>query len=199
MAKWKKFVEIAKPNKDGWSEKIPVDSLPPELQFGNGGSWARASSLLCKQFKVELFKEGESGNKNTHIQLQGYNKGKWLNQTIRKDIRDFYKNENCITCASSTRIEIDHKDGRKDDPRVMSTKTQVTDDFQPLCKSCNDRKRQVCKECKANSNRFDAKTLGFECSVVEGNLMYEGTCHGCYWYDSKGFISKHSEILKVTQ
>ncbi len=67
----------------------------------------------------------------------------------------------CGACGNSenTQIEIDHKDGRKDDLRVSDLNTQTFDDFQALCKACNDKKRQICKKCKESGYRFDATKI----------------------------------------
>ena len=91
-------------------------------------------------------------------------------------------------CGTSvnTRIEIDHKDGRKDDSRVSDKKTQKLEDFQPLCKAANDVKRQICKECKKTDKRWNAKNLkGNPYSYYEGDENYteELGCVGCYQYD----------------
>lgn len=61
--------------------------------------------------------------------------------------------------SENTRIEVDHKDGRKDDWRVSNPDTQSFTDFQPLCKAANDVKRQICKECKLTNQRWDALIL----------------------------------------
>ncbi|GAA6834951.1 hypothetical protein HpBTM70_14030 [Helicobacter pylori] len=72
--------------------------------------------------------------------------------------------------SENTQIEVDHKDGRKDDLRVSNLNTQTLDDFQALCKACNDKKRQICKKCK---DRYP---------FYEGAIEYDG-CVGCYQYD----------------
>jgi len=87
----------------------------------------------------------------------------------------------------TTRIEIDHKDGRQDDPRLTDMASVSVDDFQPLSKAANNAKRQHCKECRATGQRFDARRLGYQVGQVKGNGEYRGTCIGCYWYDPKAF------------
>ncbi len=85
--------------------------------------------------------------------------------------------------SENTQIEIDHKDGRKDDLRVSDLNTQTFDDFQALCKACNDKKRQICKKCKESGYRFDAtKIPGNRYPFYEGAFEYDG-CVGCYQYD----------------
>ncbi|GAA9622575.1 hypothetical protein HpVa125_12540 [Helicobacter pylori] len=72
--------------------------------------------------------------------------------------------------SENTQIEIDHKDGRNDD-------------FQALCKACNDKKRQICRKCKESGYRFDAtKIPGNRYPFYEGAIEYDG-CVGCYQYD----------------
>ncbi len=61
--------------------------------------------------------------------------------------------------SENTQIEIDHKDGRKDDLRVSDLNTQTFDDFQALYKACNDKKRQIGEKCKESGYRFDATKI----------------------------------------
>lgn len=112
-------------------------------------------------------------------------------QNIRKDIKDFYKNKKCVMLglngkSENTKIEIDHKDGRKQDLRVSDINLQKLEDFQPLCKAANDAKRQICKTCKETNLRWSAKNiLGNPYDFYEGDEKYndELGCVGCYQYD----------------
>lgn len=47
--------------------------------------------------------------------------------------------------SENTKIEIDHKDGRKNDERVADLKAQKLDDFQPLCKAALSAKERLLK------------------------------------------------------
>lgn len=88
-----------------------------------------------------------------------------------------------VAILKTLNIEVDHKDGRKDDLRVSDSNTQTLDDFQALCKACNDKKRQICKKCKETGYRFDAtKIPGNYYPFYEGEAEYDG-CVGCYQYD----------------
>ena len=64
---------------------------------------------------------------------------------INKNIVKIIKSKNCIICGSGTDIEVDHKNYLYNDERVNNIKTQVIEDFQPLCKHCNIVKREKCK------------------------------------------------------
>ena len=194
MTKTELVLELAKPNKDGisrWVKTTEFTGKYKDLQLGNGGSWCRASSSLSKKYIVEFDKSLTSGNSIDAVRLNGFNTNKTFSQNIRSDIKDFYKNQNCVMLgiqgnSENTKIEIDHKDGRKDDWRVSDVKTQKLEDFQPLCKAANDAKRQICKKCKETDKRWNAKNLkGNPYPFYEGDENYteELGCVGCYQYD----------------
>ncbi len=194
MTKTELFLELAKSNKDGifrWVKTTEFIGKYKDLQLGNGGSWCRASSSLSKKYIVEFDKSLTSGNSIDAVRLNGFNTNKTFSQNIRSDIKDFYKNQNCVMLgiqgnSENTKIEIDHKDGRKDDWRVSDVKTQKLEDFQPLCKAANDAKRQICKKCKETDKRWNAKNLkGNPYPFYEGDENYteELGCVGCYQYD----------------
>lgn len=194
MTKTELFLELAKPNKNGISRWVSISEFVgkfKDLQLGNGGSWCRKSSSLAKKYIVEFDKSITKGNSIDRIRLNGLNTEKSFNQAIRQDIKDFYKNKNCVMLgingnSENTKIEIDHKDGRKNDLRVSDIKTQKLEDFQPLCKAANDAKRQICKKCVATGKRWNAKNLkGNPYPFYDGDENYtaELGCVGCYQYD----------------
>lgn len=194
MTKTELFIKLANPDNNGVSRWVSVSEFTGEfvdLQLGNGGSWCRASSSLAKKYKLEFDKEQTSGNSIDAIRLAGYKKEETFNQSIRKDIKDYYRTQRCVmlgVCGFSenTRIEIDHKDGRKDDWRVSNPSTQKTSDFQPLCKAANDVKRQICKICKQTGLRWNAQNIkGNPYPFYEGDEIYNEDlgCKGCYQYD----------------
>lgn len=194
MTKTELFIKLASPNKEGISRWVLISEFVgeyAELQLGNGGSWCRASSSLAKRYNVEFDKTLTSGNSIDAIRLAGYKTEDVFNQSIRKDIKDYYKTQRCVMLgvfgfSENTKIEIDHKDGRKEDWRVSNIETQKIEDFQPLCKAANDVKRQICKRCKETGNRWDAQNIkGNPYSFYEGDENYTDSlgCIGCYQYD----------------
>ena len=194
MTKTELFLELAKPNEKGISRLVKVAEFVGEykqLQLGNGGSWCRANSSLAKKYNVEFDKSITSGNSIDAIRLNGFKTDTTFSQNIRSDIKDFYKNKNCVMLgiqgnSENTKIEIDHKDGRKNSMRVSDMLTQNLEDFQPLCKAANDAKREICKKCKATDKRWDAKNIkGNPYSFYEGDENYTTKlgCIGCYQYD----------------
>ncbi len=173
--------------------------------MGNGGSWCRANSSLAKKYKVEFDKTKTLGNSIDAIRLNGFNNEQVFNQNIRQDIKDFYKNKNCVMLgirgnSENTKIEIDHKDGRKNDDMVSDVKTQRVEDFQPLCKAANNAKRQICKRCKETNKRWNAKNIkGNPYEFYEGDENYtdEQGCVGCYQYDPVEY--RKSSIKKISK
>lgn len=208
MTKTELFIKLANPDKNGFSRWVNVSEFIGEykdLKLGNGGSWCRQSSSLAKNYIVQFDKSKTSGNSIDAIRLNGFNTEQTFSQNIRSDIKDYYKNNNCVMLgiqgnSENTKIEIDHKDGRKDDWRVSDISTQRIEDFQPLCKAANDAKRQICKRCKETDKRWDAKNLlGNPYSFYEGDENYndELGCKGCYQYDPVEY--RMQSVKRITQ
>lgn len=208
MTKAELFVELAVPDAKGVSRWVRTSEFTgryADLQLGNGGSWCRASSVLAKKYNVEFDKSLTRGNSIDAIRLNGIKEQDTFRQFIRKDIKDFYKEQRCVMLgvkgfSENTRIEVDHKDGRKEDWRVSNPETQRFDDFQPLCKAANDVKRQICKECKLTNERWDATNIkGNPYPFYAGDKNYteELGCVGCYQYDPVEY--RRSCVRKVSK
>ncbi|WP_278575097.1 hypothetical protein [Alloprevotella tannerae] len=185
------FLRLATPDDNGCSRWVSKDEFIgdySDLAFNNGFSWGRSGSALDKEYKIEVRR---NGREICEIRLVGFKTEPSFNQNIRRDIKDFYKDERCVMLgikgkSINTKIEIDHKNGRKNDPNVANLETQQREDFQPLCKAANDAKRQICKECRETNERWNAQN-------IKGNLypFYKGDnryteeigCEGCFQYD----------------
>ena len=188
------FLELAQPNEKGESRWVKTSEFIGKykpLELGNGWSWGRASSPLQRTYNVDVDRSITPGNRIDAIRLTGFNDAPHFNQTIRKDICDEIRKRKCVMLgvngtSENTKIEVDHKDGRKNDMRISNQSTQKLEDFQPLCKAANDIKRQICKNCKATDKRWDARNIeGNPYSFYEGDENYneEQGCVGCYQYD----------------
>ena len=114
---------------------------------------------------------------------------------IRVDIRNALKNQQCVVCGTTSNIEIDHKNGLYNNDRVLNEKTQTIDDFMPLCKHCNDQKRQVHKIMKETGKRYGATNIPqFKCKgvdFIQGDDTFDlndpEAMIGTYWYDPVEF------------
>lgn len=194
MTKTELFLKLAKPDEYGKSRWVSVEEFVgeySELKFGNGASWARKESTLAKKYLIEFDKDRTPGNSIDAIRLIGHNEDN-NSQYIRADIKREIKSRRCVILGTSN-PEVDHKNGMKNESRVMKNENQKISDFQPLSKAANDAKRQYCKECKANGVRYDAKLLGYPMSYYFGVSKHNGeedACVGCYWYDPLEF-KKH--------
>lgn len=188
MTKKDLFIELAKPDINGISRWVNASEFTwkyKELQLGNGGSWCRKESSLAKKYIIEFDKKLSSGNGIDAVRLNGLNQDDLGTQHIRNDIKNIIKKERCVILCTS-KPEVDHKNGWKNDLEVMNPKTQKIEDFQPLSKAANDAKRQHCIECKQMGVRFDAKRLGYPVSYISWDENHKWEVHGCewcFWYD----------------
>lgn len=184
------FEKLANPDENGvsrWVSKTEFTGEYSELMFQNGASWCRKESSIAKKYVVVFDKSVTPGNSVDRIKLNGFrDKNDWIGgQTIRNDIKNYYKEQRCVILGTS-KPEVDHKNGWKNDSNAMNVATQKFEDFQPLSKAANDAKRQFCKECRRTGIRYDAKKLGYPVSFYEGTQKHNGTetgCIGCFWYD----------------
>ncbi len=194
MTKNDLFIKLAHPDADGFSRWVCVTEFVGEyspLVFGNGADWARRDGQLAKKYNIEFDKSLTKGNRVDRVRLNGFKTEAAFDQYIRADIKAYYKNKNCVMLgvngnSANTQIEIDHKDGRKNNESVSNAETQTIDDFQPLCKAANDIKRQICKQCRITNKRWNAKNLkGNPYPFYEGDEEWteETGCKGCYQYD----------------
>lgn len=194
MTKTELFIELAQPNCNGVSRWVSINEFVGKyscLTFGNGASWARKESTLAKKYIIEFDKSITSGNGIDRIRLNGFCNGKY-SQHIKTEIKKIIKSQRCVVLGTSN-PEVDHKNGMKNEDRVMCNENQRLEDFQPLSKAANDAKRQYCKDCRRTGMRYDAKNLGYPMSYYEGSSKHnneEGACIGCYWYDPIEF-KKH--------
>lgn len=199
MTKTELFIKLAQPNENGVSRWVYISEFVGEyacLTFGNGASWARKESMLARKYVIEFDKSITPGNGIDRIRLNGLNNGDY-SQHIRADIKRTIKAQRCVVLGTSN-PEVDHKNGMKNEDRVMRNEDQRLEDFQPLSKAANDAKRQYCKECRRTGIRYDAKKLGYPMSYYKGGATHnneENACEGCYWYDPIEF-KKHLQEKK---
>jgi hypothetical protein len=197
-----------------------------DLKLGNGGGWSRLDGSFGKKYRVctikcngkflfspncsdedkakvekefsEINFAKKKGNGITFIKIIGIPQtDDKSTRSIRSDIRAYFANKCCVTCGDSN-IEIDHKNGEYNNPRVNTTSTQTIDDFQALCKHCNDMKRQTSVWQKKNNKRYPATNipmlLHYGIKYVEGDETYDpkdpNAMVGTYWYDPVEFMKR---------
>jgi hypothetical protein len=177
------------------SRIVPLSELPPEFQLGNGGSWCRKNST--QKFEFIKTKHNDKG-KITHIQIVPKNEESYFSTSrpIGEHIRRFYRGKPCVVCGSSADMVIDHKNDLYNDPVVLSVTTQTPEHFQPLCNSCNLRKRAVSKITRETNIRYGATRipmlapLGIDFTYGDETLDTSNpdALVGTYWYDPVAFM-----------
>jgi hypothetical protein len=197
------------------------------LQCGNGGGWCRLDGQFGKKYKVVTVKKTgvmrfsrncseedkarvalpadfviQSGISIALIKIIGPYDASSSTRAIRADIKAVFKDSVCVVCGTGN-PEIDHKNGLYNDPRVLSTKTQRVDDFQPLCKHCNDQKRQTYKWQTENGRRYPATKIPYHSiDFVEGDEKYDtndpNAMVGTYLYDPVEFMKKRDAMIATS-
>ena len=192
------FLQLAQPDENGYSRWVETSEFTGEyerLKLGNGCDFARSDSKFAQKYIVEKNNKLTPGNKINAIRLNGFKEEDPYTQYIRADIKKIIKQQKCVILGTSN-PEADHKNGMKNEGRVMKNEEQRLSDFQPLSKAANDAKRQFCKECRESGIRYDAKQLGYPMSYYSGESKHhneEDACIGCYWYDPVEF-RKHLKM-----
>lgn len=192
MTKIELFEELAQVDENGFSRWVNVTEFVGKyqgLQLLNGAGWSRDDGPFGRKYLIERDKSLTPGNKTDAIRTVGFNTGKRYSAYIDPTIKNVIQSKRCVVLGTSN-PEVDHKNGMKNEDRVMCNEAQCLEDFQPLSKAANDAKRQFCKECKQTKIRFDAKLLGYPISYYAGTAKHnfeENACIGCYWYDPLEF------------
>jgi hypothetical protein len=122
-----------------------------------------------------------------------------LRHKVSAKIRDKIIVKPCVNCGTCAEIICDHKNDLYNDPRVSDTKTQVIDDFQPLCTHCNLQKRAAAKKEKETQHYFSAKNLPwYDDKMYPFSFPWEKYTYSTdyypkqdsYWYDPIEFQRK---------
>ncbi len=192
LTKIELWEQLAQPDENGVTRWVSVEEFVGEyqgLQLLNGAGWSRDDGPFGRKYIIERNKTITPGNRTDAIRTVGFFTDNTYAAYIDPNIKKIIKSQRCAVLGTSN-PEVDHKNGMKNEDRVMQNENQKVSDFQPLSKAANDAKRQYCKECKASGVRFDAKKLGYPMSYYVGGKHHhneENACVGCYWYDPLEF------------
>jgi ICEA Protein len=200
---------VYKINKKGVSEFISIDKLSllskgckqneiHMFQSNNGVSYLRRDSIICKKYLVDRTYHKSTGAL-IGFKLIGFNTKTFVSrhipQSIRKSVLQKYGFK-CIWCGSQQKLEVDHKNGRYNDV------TDKVDDFQILCKSCNDKKRERCNKCRETGCRYNVQKeispILYKSPFICGSAKYNEKvgCNGCFLYDIEDFYKNHDKNEK---
>jgi len=228
------FKELAKFNEStGTSRTVCTTEFTgpyEDLKITNGGGWCRLDHDFGCLYKVCTIKRNGETRFSWHptdaesdqitaemkgtreftkgtniylIKMCGYNDLS-SGRPIRQDIRNALKDGPCVSCGTSSKIEIDHKNGLYNDPRVLCVQGQTIDDFQSLCKHCNDLKRQTYVWSKRMGRRYGATSIPslrvFGIDFVQGDENYDpsdpNATVGTYWHDPVSFMRNIFNIVR---
>ena len=210
------FEYVAQPDDNGSSDWVNMDYLTylcPLFNTTNGGNWYRDNqTYLGKKYIILAYKEefDEQGNnfKNRRRKrLVRYKTPEEIaympNHQIPQHIMDHFsmlkKNgAGSVFSGDTNNLEVDHKNGRY--TNTIDPMQLTIDDFQLVTKSENDRKREICKKCRASNIRYDATRLGYPVSCSEGSIEFdsesENGCEGCYMFDPIAFRQTLYNLMK---
>ena len=218
-------------NEYGVSDIIKRYSLPKEIAYTSGDGIFRSDATLGCRYKFFRFSSTINYRKKSrcwiltdedktmldtihstltfktkgytveYIKFFGMADAEIIDEGIRSDIRNAICQLPCVHCGIKEDIQCDHKNDLKNDPRVLLKETQTLDDFQPLCRSCNDKKRNALQYTKKNGVRYGASkiipgwmadfTIGDETLDFDDPDWYKGT----YWGDCVAF--RKAFVLKT--
>lgn len=219
---------------NGCSELIDRYNLKPPLSYTSGDGIFRSDQTLGKEYKFFRFgkkfdadchsqcwdftdddekkmreihsslKFKKAGSKE-YIQFFGkvdrIDNDKCIAPWIRKEICSM----SCCNCGSKKNIQCDHKDDFKIDTSALDPDTQKLEHFQPLCGSCNTRKREDKKKTiKSGKRQPPPSHIDFDIDFVEGDETFDSNNPnrvGTYWYDCVLFrkVAKELNNKKLEQ
>jgi hypothetical protein len=180
---------------------------------GVGDRWAKKKfnyTVVYAKKRPALYSENDNDEIPTDILtafLQSHKKGVGIigifvhsertniqKRPIDKDIHKEITSLTCVICGTHNTI-CDHKNDLYNDVRVLNIKTQLINDFQPLCNHCNLQKRQVCKTEEQTEKLYSAKNIQrykiypfefpWEKKAFDKDDIYCKT--GTYWFDPVEF------------
>lgn len=195
---WRNDSDIGKKYKmfrfsNKFPESVEEINTKISLAWKNIGFTDKDLEEIRKDFMKMKFDETKSSTNVQFIKIYGFGE-QVKDQGIRQDIIREIKKLPCISCGTKNNIECDHKNDLylENDPRIRIKETQRIDDFQPLCKHCNDVKRQIKAKTIKENKRQPAP--GFAINFVEGDETFNRSdpnwYKGTYWGDVKAFKKK---------
>ena len=196
--------DVFKPDRQGNSEWVSVDDLPPSLKWGGNGVFRHGVFGGDNRYIWEKY---PTKHKIKHIRTSGFSNDYLYGhkRPINKDIRKKFEGCPCVACGSFNQIVIDHKNDLYNNIRVLNVDTQLVEDFQPLCNSCNLKKRQVCKMTWERGERYGATNIPqfdpWGIDFVKGdksiNFKDPDAMVGTYWYDPVEFNRQVYNIIST--
>jgi hypothetical protein len=195
------------------------NELDSRLRWTSGDSIFRFDGILSKKYKFCTFKKKiiryswektdiekeeivnehklisfpeKSGTSVHYIKFYGLKETEDIkDEGIRKDIWNIITKMKCINCFTNNDIQCDHKNDLKNDIRVLKKETQKIEDFQPLCRHCNMKKKSIKQKMLNLKKRISAKEFGYNIDFTIGTELLDlndpNWYKGTYWGDIESF------------
>jgi hypothetical protein len=183
----RKVNSLFRPDDSGTSNWITVeDVIDFGLSWSTNGNVRRGVAFGVNEYIWEF--KRERNRRIVEMRLIGHNDSISFNQRVHKDIVNELRKQtksnfsiDCIVPLVNEDKEIDHRWGRKDDPKyeyINDINKQSISDFQLLSHSHNQFKRQRCVECSDSNIRFPPENNK---QFKIGGLIWEPDvgCSGC--------------------
>ena len=148
---------------------------------------------------VENFRlQNQKNNGILGVFVHGPRTDKESSRPIKHCIKKAIKKQPCVHCGSFSELVHDHKNDLYNDPRVLSSDSQVLSDFQSLCNSCNLRKREVVRKERESGKIYSVKNIpmysGYDYEFPWEKKLFDPedirTKEDTYWYDPIEFHRK---------
>lgn len=194
--------EIFTPDEQGISEWVSRDILKEAsekyeikgLELSGNGDARHGIFFGDKRF---IWEKEVKNSKTVALRTVGFSDDHLYGHVrpIRDDIHEHHKAMGCVVCGKRSALVTDHKNDLYNDPRVLNKDTQIIDDFQCLCNSCNLQKREVVKKMKETKKRYGATNIPsmkiYGIDFISGDETFDpsdvNAMVGTYWYDVVAF------------
>lgn len=156
--------------------------------YGNGSTQFQTDRGLGKKYEL---KKDKYTKKVCSVGWGSYSLAS-KDSSIPGSIKLYYRDKPCVICSSTNDVAVDHKDKHK-----KEGSTNIND-YQPLCRKCNTKKRDICNKCEETDTRYDARVKGYSIGWLYGGCEYSPSsigCKGCYYHDPI-FFNKNFDKTK---
>ena len=192
------FLELFTPDDSGngrWVSRQELEQNPVTSRSMGGNGCGRHGEYFGRSDYLWEIQRGRH-NRIENIRTCGISENTNSSRPINNSIKQYYKQQACVMCGTSTSLVCDHKNDLYNDSRVLNTRTQIQEDFQSLCNSCNLRKRSVSKKMVETHCRQPPPPMirVFGIDFTQGDENYDSgdvnAMVGTYWYDPIAFITE---------
>lgn len=202
--KMKNLLRIDQSGNSDWSSREELTNRG--FKFTSNGECRLGSFRGSKAYIFEFERKGNgSRGKIMAVRTVGFRDALVASRPIRPDIKKHHAGDGnaCVNCGRTNDLVCDHKNDLYNDPRVLDKSTQVLNDFQTLCNSCNLRKRGVSKRTRETRRRVPGTEIPhvkyLQVDFIAGGFDFDpndpDAMVGTYWHDPDEFRRQATMIF----